>query len=276
MIDIVRGAHARYPNLLLFFFFFKKVTLKNCPYIIVKDKNTLTWIMSKELKVRCLEKYARQFADELSMDENEELIIKRTSMCTWWYARNSHGLEGLVPMHQLEIIEGEFIDYSDLSPAEFKVIENTVFAWKIEKVTQLIFQNQKNNSEEQSTLLHALRKLYSLVNNPDQRYFFMQQQGIDRLLTIATQTYDIAIQLFCLRNVIYLLGTPDAKRFPTQMDIPQGSVFSLFLIFILLLFLFFVFALFASLCVSILCLTAFNVCIFISCFMFYIFYAILV
>ena len=176
----------------------------------------------KPLRARCLDKFNRSFPDELSMDDGEELTILRTTMCGWWYAENRHKMQGLVPMMPLEIIDGNFVSYNDLSMAEYSHIERTVFEWKIEKITQLIFQKQKNNAEEQCTLLHALRKLFTLISRPDGRYFFMQQRGIDRLLDIAITTYDISIQMFCLRNASFLLASADFKRIGTNKNIPEN------------------------------------------------------
>lgn len=161
----------------------------------------------KPLRVRSLEKWKAIFEDELSMEENEDFLVLKTSMCGWWYSMNKKQTDGLIPSMYLEILDDWYVDYTEISMHEFKHIERTVFSWDISNVCKLIFQDQKATTQEQNILLHTLRNLFILCQKQEHRYEFLSKGGLDRLHDILCKTYDIAIRTFCLRNIILMSPT---------------------------------------------------------------------
>eukprot|EP01083_Nonionella_stella_P312545 1118356_1 len=173
------------------------------------------------LQVRSLEKWKRVFQDELDMAENEEFLVLKTSMCGWWYAINKKQEDGLIPYMYLEIL-GNYVDYTEITQHEFSHIERTVLGWDIHNVCKLVFQDQKSTTQEQNILLHSLRNLYIMCQKQDCRYTFLSKGGLDRLHNILQNTYDIAIRTFCLRALILLAPSIEARRFPAQGNLTEG------------------------------------------------------
>eukprot|EP01084_Bolivina_argentea_P265575 450217_1 len=176
---------------------------------------------SNPLQVRSLEKWKRVFQDELDMAENEEFLILKTSMCGWWYAVNKNQEDGLIPYMYLEVLS-DYVDYTTITQHEFGHIERTVLAWDINNICKLIFQDQKSTTQEQNILLHSIRNLYIMCQKQDCRYTFLSKGGLDRLEQILKKTFDIAIRTFCLRALILLAPSIEARRFPAQSNLTEG------------------------------------------------------
>eukprot|EP00485_Elphidium_margaritaceum_P004441 CAMPEP_0202700614 /NCGR_PEP_ID=MMETSP1385-20130828/13788_1 /ASSEMBLY_ACC=CAM_ASM_000861 /TAXON_ID=933848 /ORGANISM="Elphidium margaritaceum" /LENGTH=1067 /DNA_ID=CAMNT_0049357835 /DNA_START=29 /DNA_END=3232 /DNA_ORIENTATION=- len=173
------------------------------------------------LKVRSLEKWKRVFQDELDMQEGEQFLVLKTSISGWWYAINKKQEDGLIPYMYLEIVS-DYVDYTTITQHEFRHIEQTVLNWDIYNVCRLVFQDQKSSTQEQNTLLHALRNLYIMCQKQEARYEFLSKGGLDRLHAILLKTYDIAIRTFCLRAMILLAPSIEARRFPAQSNLTEG------------------------------------------------------
>eukprot|EP01084_Bolivina_argentea_P265576 450224_1 len=176
---------------------------------------------SNPLQVRSLEKWKHVFEDELDLAENEEFLVLKTSMCGWWYAVNKNQEDGLIPYMYLEVLS-DYVDYTTITQHEFGHIERTVLAWDINNICKLIFQDQKSTTQEQNILLHSIRNLYIMCQKQDCRYTFLSKGGLDRLEQILKKTFDIAIRTFCLRALILLAPSIEARRFPAQSNLTEG------------------------------------------------------
>ena len=104
----------------------------------------------KQIKCIALEKWNRLYPNiEIHLEEGDELVVLKTSMSGWWYVVNQKGVDGLVPFTHLQITEGNWVDFSELAPAEYEHIEKTVFGWNVATLTQFLKQYHKQNAEEQ-------------------------------------------------------------------------------------------------------------------------------
>ena len=181
---------------------------------------------SDQIYARAVEAWSKRFAEEISMDEDEQFKILRTSMSGWWYAQSmSSGVDGLVPFTKLEIVRGVYADYGGLSLHEYEHIERTVFAWDIENVTQIIFQKNRMTADEQHTLLHALRRLYMLMSRrQDDSTYFLRSGGLDQLLHLLAKTWDIGQRYFIVRNIAFLSVAPAILRFNAKACVAAAVV----------------------------------------------------